>query len=262
MNLAKDYQGIGAEYYDLHNPGIPGDVEFYVEQAKRAGGPVVELGCGTGRILIPIAQAGVDVTGVDLSRDGITIAGRKASLLPAEVSKRITLACDDMRKLDLEGRRYRAALIPYRSFMQILTPEDQRSALERIREHLEPGGRLVLDVFEPKLEALVGEYLTAPYLRSNEFIVPGEWNRVIASTTLRADRERQVLDGYTLFEDLDEKGVVVRRTYWPRTIRWTHRFEMQHLLELSGFEVESLQGTFAGGPWVANGDQIWIARRG
>jgi SAM-dependent methyltransferase len=111
-----EYAGERAVYYDCLATGVEGDVAFYVGEARSAGSPVLELGCGTGRILIPTAEAGVEVVGLDASPDMLAIARNKLERLPAHVHKRVQLREGDMRDFALHSR-FLLVTIPYRTFL-------------------------------------------------------------------------------------------------------------------------------------------------
>lgn len=258
----EEYDRQDALFYDHYATGVPGDIEFYVEEARRAGSPVLELGCGTGRILIPVAEAGVDIVGLDRSKSMLAIARDKVAKLPPETQRRIDLVLGDMRHFDL-GRRFNLVMIPYRSFLHLLTPEDQRRALRCIRNHLVNGGRLVLNNFDPRLDIIVAHRgsLGSSLKLNREFVHPETGRRVIVWDTRRYEPEEQTLHQYFVFEELDEQGQAVAKTYTPVVLRYLFRYEMQYLLELSGFAVEALYGDFEYGPFRSGGEQIWIARR-
>src|SRR5438094_9047331 len=99
-----EYTGESAVYYDYVATGVEGDVAFYVEEARSAGSPVLELGCGTGRILIPTAEAGVEVVGLDASPDMLAIARHKLERLPPHLQRRVRLVERDMRHFALDRR--------------------------------------------------------------------------------------------------------------------------------------------------------------
>src|SRR5262249_47011471 len=139
-------------------PQIAGDVEFYARLAKDAGGRVLEVACGTGRIAIALAERGLDVTGVDVSDGMLTIARRKAAAAPDAVRRRLTLVHQDMTRLHLAGR-FGLIFVPFRSFQHLLTIELQRAALASMARHLGPDGRLALHLFDPRLDLLID---TAP----------------------------------------------------------------------------------------------------
>jgi SAM-dependent methyltransferase len=140
-------------FYGGSRPQIAGDVAFYERLARGGGGAVLEVGCGTGRITVPLAQAGLEVTGVDLSEAMLAIARRKFAALPTSVQAHVNLINQDMTALNL-GRCFNLVFLPFRSFQHVLTIDLQRKALKAIRRHLEPTGRLALHLFDPRLDFL------------------------------------------------------------------------------------------------------------
>ena len=256
------YDETPAGYYDLLFTGLEGDVEFYVEEAQRSGSPVLELGCGTGRIVIPTAEAGIEVTGLDVSPFMLDAARRKVEKLEPEVKARIRLVQGDMRDFSL-AREFPLITIPYRAFLHMLTAEDQRRALACIREHLAPDGRLVVNFFDPKLDCILGGmHETKPEMvKSHEEALPESGHRVIFYTRGMYYPETQSIAQESLFEELDGEGNVIRRTEDTCPFRWIYRYEMEHLLARCGFEVEALYGDFQRGPYRYGGEQIWVTRR-
>jgi SAM-dependent methyltransferase len=256
------YRRRTAAYYDGSSPGLAGDVEFYVEEATRAGGGVLEVGCGTGRILLPIARAGVDVVGLDPSADMLDVAKRKIDGEPPEVRERIELLEGDVRTFNLD-RKFRLAVIPYRAFLHLYTVEDQMAGLLNLHRHLEPKGRLVFNVFDPRYEAFVarsgplGEVVT----RLDEFAHPETGRRVVLYSSVRYDRVQQLLVEQRTFEDLDDEGRSVDRFHATLTLRYVFRYEMEHLLARCGFRVEALYGDFLRGPFVPGMEQVWVVCR-
>ena len=249
------------EFYDHYQSGVEGDVEFYVERAARAGGPVLELGCGTGRILIPIARAGVTIVGLDRAPGMLAVARAKVARLAPEVRGRIELVEADMRSFAL-GRRFPLVMIPYRAFLHMLTVEAQRDCLRRVREHLDPDGRLVLNVFDPSL-TVIGSRLGTDggalrYARA--FTHPDTGRQVLVWEAFHYDPVRQLVDGHFQFDEIDAVGTVVARRSTPLTLRWIYQYEMRHLLEIEGFVVEALYGDFRGGAFRHGGEQVWVAR--
>jgi SAM-dependent methyltransferase len=255
------YRERTAVYYDEQSTGLPGDAAFYVEEARRAGSPVLELGCGTGRILIPIAEAGVEIVGLDASRVMLDIAREKLIRLGAGTRNRIELVEGDMRDFALE-RRFRLILIPFRAFLHLLTSADQRRALHTIREHLTDDGRLVFNIFDPRIE-IIGAYsgpLGGALKKLGEFTHARTGNQVIVWDTRRYDSLNQVVHEDRIYEEINAHGQTVARTHATLTLRYLYRYEMQYLLELCGFEVESLYGDFERGAFQYGGEQVWIAR--
>ena len=141
-----------ADIYDSVYSYVREDIPFYVDEALKAGGPVLELGCGTGRVAIPIAQAGVNVVGLESSEAMLDVARRKSQELSG--AGRLTLVQADMRDFSLE-RTFDLAIIPFRGFLSLLTVEDQGKTLLNVQRHLTPGGTLIFNVFVPDLDMLV-----------------------------------------------------------------------------------------------------------
>src|SRR6202022_294603 len=151
MRHADAYGPTGARHCDsafeaFRTPS--GDVEFYRALARESGGPVLELGCGSGRVLLPIARAGSDCTGLDSSDAMLRELARKSP--PGN----LRLVPGAMQEFDL-GSRFAFIYSAFRSFQHLLTVEDQLSCLRAVRRHLAPGGLFALDVFAPKLERIV-----------------------------------------------------------------------------------------------------------
>lgn len=257
-----EYDSTAAAVYDCHSTGLEGDVLFYVEEAKKAGAPVLELGCGTGRTLIPIAQSGVSITGIDRAPAMLVRARQKIATLPPDTQRRIDLQAGDMRAFSL-NQRFRLITIPYRAFLHLLTPKDQRQALECIWEHLAVDGRLIFNVFDPHLETLVGHLgpLGAVLKKDAEFVHPDTGRRIVVWETRQYDLEHQILEQTTILEEVDEHGSMLSRTHRSLTLRYVFRYEMRHLLELSGYKVEALYGDFQRGPFRHGGEQVWVTRK-
>ncbi len=257
-----EYGHTGAAFYDFYSLGLEGDVQFYIEEARKAGTPMLEIGCGTGRILLPIAQAGSSVVGLDRSPEMLTLLRRKLAKLSPDVQARVELVEGDMRDFSLD-RHFSLITIPYRAFLHLLTPKAQRQALECIREHLAADGRLILNIFDPNLE-MIASYLgpTGSGLkRDSDFIHPETGNQVIVWYTGQYDPEVQLLNAYFIFEEIDNAGKVLQKTYNPLSLRYVYRYEMRYLLELSGYKIEAFYGDFQRGPFRYSGEQIWIARK-
>jgi SAM-dependent methyltransferase len=144
----------GALYDAVPMYGARRDVAFYVEEAMSTSGAVLELGCGSGRILLPIARAGRTVTGVDSSREMLSRLEAKLAGEPDEIRRHASLHQGDARGFAL-NRQFALAIAPFRVFQHLTTVDEQLRALETIRRHLLPGGRLVFDVYNPRFDWLV-----------------------------------------------------------------------------------------------------------
>lgn len=161
MDLAGGYEEYAfiADLYDYVVPYCTRpDIDFFVEAAQASGGPVLEVGCGTGRILIPTARARVDIVGLDLSPHMLQVCQKRLLNEPEAVQSRVRLIQADMRNFDL-AQTFKLVTLPFRAFQHLTTVEDQLSCLESIHQHLVEGGRLILDLFNPSLKALVRDNL-------------------------------------------------------------------------------------------------------
>ena len=196
-----------AGIYDSVYSHVRDDIPFYVEEARRAGGPVLELGCGTGRVAIPVAQAGIDIVGVDSSPRMLDVARGKTSGL-SESSGRVTLVEADMRDVDLPAGGFNLVAIPFRSFLSLLSVPDQIQTLDNVRGLLGPGGRLVFNIFVPDLNMLVSAGDTPYHYR--DVTDPATGTRWVLWHQSSYDNYNQIIDCRQIAEELDDEGVVVQ----------------------------------------------------
>lgn len=148
-----DTYSISAKYYDdeYASKSDLNDLPFYLEAAKRFGGPILEVACGTGRILLPTARQGHEIHGIDRSSPMLNVLKTHLKGEAQEVQKRITLHEGDMRTFKLD-KKFKLITIPFRPMQHMYQLEDQLAALKNISAHLDKGGVLVFDVFFPKLD--------------------------------------------------------------------------------------------------------------
>lgn len=248
-----------ARYDRLHAAQVD-DVRFYVEEARREPGPVLEVGCGTGRVAIPIAAAGVRVVGLDRSGPMLEVAEAKRRSAPADVGARCGFIRADMRRFAFR-RPFGQVFLPFRVFQALLAVPEQLAALDSIREALRPGGRLVLNVFDPNLDLLADDRHGAASIQASGRAYADDGQRVSERYSTRYDPVEQILHLTFIYEREGPDGVV-QREFEPLELRWYHRFEIEHLLARAGFEVQDLYGDWNRGPFVENGQEmIWVARR-
>ena len=247
-----------AEVYDTVYAHVRDDIPFYVDAATRHGGPVLELGCGTGRVTVPMAEAGVEVTGLDSSPAMLDVARRKLELSSVAAGL-VTFVHADMADFSL-GREFSLVAIPYRGFLSLLTVEAQVRTLENVRRHLSAGGRLILNIYVPYPEMLVQEG-DIPY-HLLDATDPETGRRRVIWQQSRYDHYQQIVDTRLIVEELEDGGDVARRFYRDFTLRYIHRWEMHHLLVACGFEVVDLLGDFEGGPFdETSTEMVWVAAK-
>jgi SAM-dependent methyltransferase len=264
MNLSSGYEEYAfiADLYDYVTPYRERpDVGFFVEVAKGAGSPVLEVGCGTGRVLIPTARAGVEIVGLDLSPHMLTVCRQRLENESEAVQKRVRLVQADMRDFNL-GQRFTLATIPFRPFQHLLTVEDQRSCLASIRRHLIDEGTLILDVFNPSLDSLVNRPIGEEFGEEPEFSTPDGRRITRRHKTIAHDRFSQVNQFELVYEVTHPDGRQEHLVHaFP--LRYLFRFEAEHLLARAGFRVEHLYADYDKSAYGSKypGELLFVARR-
>jgi ubiquinone/menaquinone biosynthesis C-methylase UbiE len=236
---------------------IGGDIAFYERLARETGGGVLELACGTGRIALALAETGLEITGVDISEGMLSVARRKMAARPASLRQRLTLIHQDMRQLNLD-RRFGFIFVPARSFQHLLTIDLQRQALEAIRRHLEPTGRLVLHLFDPRLDLLIDARATPPGLSGTHPETGFRYTGEVLRT--RFDHLNQVRRDLWRYTEIGHNGDVLAQDTREMALRWTYRWELYHLLRLCGVAVEAEYSDFDRGTPTYGKELILVAR--
>jgi SAM-dependent methyltransferase len=233
-----------AEYYDASYEHLRlQDVEFYVDYSKRTSGQTLELGCGTGRVLIPTAKAGCEITGLDLSSHMLKICQEKLIAQPGEVRKRVRLIQGNMTDFDT-GEIYPLVTMPFRPFQLLTTVEEQKDCLACVNKHLTPHGLLVFDVFHPYPPRLVYDPKYATEIEDlPETELPNGKKLRHTNRTAGFHRERQYNDIELIYYISHPDGRK-ERLVQSFPMRYYYRYEVEHLLELCGFKVVELFGDF------------------
>ena len=238
------------------------DVAFYVGAARDSGGPVLEIGCGTGRVLIPTAQAGVDIVGLDASPEMLEILRRRLREQAPDVQARVQLVEGDMRRFSLD-RRFRLVTIPFRPFQHLLTVTDQLACLSSVYHHLEDEGLLVFDIYNPSLDALVSRSVGEEFDSDPEFLMEDGRRVFRRGKIIGHDRFTQVTQQELIYYVTHPDGRN-ERLVDTFAMRNTFRFEAEHLLVRAGYEIETLFGDFDGAPYGSTtypGELIFVARK-
>jgi SAM-dependent methyltransferase len=225
-----------ANIYDPWSRSVTEDVGFYVDHALAAGGPVVELAVGTGRIAVPIAEAGVPVIGVDASPEMLAIA--RAAAAAAGVERLIDLRLGDLSDPPVP-ERVPLVICPFRSLLHMEDEAAKLGALGAARALLEPAGRFVFDVFAPSREDIEETH--------------GRW----------LEREPGILERAVWDEDARTLSLSVRSGDASATfaLHWLSAPEWSRLIGLAGLEVEALYGWFDSRPYDGEEDMVFVCRR-
>jgi SAM-dependent methyltransferase len=237
-----------SEFYD-HTPlySQRNDVCFYTDLAVRTGGPVLELGCGTGRILIPTARAGIDVVGLDSSESMLAVCRDRLSTEDPFTASRVSLILADMRDFTLKSR-FPLITVPFRAFQHLLTVSDQLSCLQLLRKHITPDGTFILDLFNPSMEYILDGSRSEEYGDEPPFIMPDGRKVTRRLRNPSVDLARQVLQCQIIYYVENPDGTT-RRQVHEFSLRYIFRFEAEHLLERAGFRVTEVLGDFEGTPF-------------
>jgi 2-polyprenyl-3-methyl-5-hydroxy-6-metoxy-1,4-benzoquinol methylase len=240
-----------AELYDQIFRDFGIDLEFWREQAKRAGGPVLEVACGTGRVALEMAQAGADVDGFDLSEPMLERLRAKCK----ERGLRVHATRADMRDFHM-ARRYALIAIPFNSFLHNLTQHDQLLTLRVCREHLLPGGVLVmhLSFFAPEIIAASGG---EPVLEL-ETVDPATGHTLQHYDHRTMDPIEQVQHSINEVREVDERGETVSVRETETRVRWIGKPELELLLTAAGFERRRIDGGFDGKTLESAHDQMIV----
>jgi SAM-dependent methyltransferase len=222
-----------ARLYDPWSASVIEDVDFYVREAVRSGGPVLELGVGTGRIAVPIAAAGMRVVGVDSSEGMLAVAREQARLAGVELDLRF----GDLRDPPVD-EEFALVVIPFRTLLHMQTDADRRAALHAVRSRLRDGGRFVFDVFTPAPDDIAethGRWLE----REPGIFERAEWDEEARTLVLRVSSEGAEAE---------------------LSLAWLPVEQWRELLEEHSFVVEGLYGWFDRTPYSGHEDSIWVCR--
>jgi SAM-dependent methyltransferase len=260
MTQAELYDTFIAELYD-YSPVVTGrvqDIGFYRDAAREFGDPVLELGCGTGRVTIALALAGYRVTGLDLSERMLERCKGKRAALSAETRERVHLVRGDMTRFDL-GERFRLVIVPFRPFQHLLEVQQQLDCLENVQKHLAPGGRLVLDFFHCDPRRIHDPEFLKESPPTAEFEMPDGRRVTLTDRVVAFHYGRQCNDVemiYTVAHSEGRKEPLV----FAFTIRYFFRYEVEHLLARCGFRAVAVYGNFDRSPLEdASPEMIFVA---
>ena len=242
--IARNYD---AEYAVIRDPS--GDRAFYASLARETGGPVLELACGTGRVLLPIAREGIPCVGLDHSRAMLDVLRSK------DPPPNLELVEAPMTDFDLGDGRFRLVFAAFRGFQHLLSVDEQLTTLACARRHLAPGGVLAFDVFAPDPARIaIAEVPEHEDVRAEE-----DDEEVRRFSTIWNDQATQVMRVRFRHERW-RAGVMVSDEATEIRMRWFWRFELEHLLARTGFTLDAMYGDFDRRPFDAKKEMIGVAR--
>jgi SAM-dependent methyltransferase len=251
---------VAAKFYDLcygevGSPIPVRDVPFYLELASRLGGPVLERGCGTGRVGIELARVGFELVGLDLSPEMLQVYRGKLGRESKIVQERVTLIEGDMANFNL-GRQFALVIVPFRAFQHLLDAPSQRACLTQVRKHLAAGGRFVFDAFNPSVQYIAGAVQKGRTWTYDVNVADGEGGRLQRSMYANPNPGEQRHELALRYEQLDASGKLVGTWFESLPLRWLYRYEAEYLLELCGLRIEESYGSYDKTPLDGNSREL------
>lgn len=234
------------EFYDDFYADVD-DVDFYAALARRAKGPVLEVMCGTGRILVPLARAGFEVTGIDANEKMLDAARKKLEKEPPEVQGRVTLVNADARDFDL-GRKFELVMLAFSSINHLLSPQDQDRAVSCLKNHLSENGLLAVASFNPHPEKFHSEKLDREVELENGDLL-------IRYSTLSANPLGTIMRVNYRWE-VEHDGAIVREMSSAFDLRLLKPNQLKALLEGAGLQLVERYGGYRGEPLDPKGDVV------
>jgi SAM-dependent methyltransferase len=263
--MLDSYQGIPAELYDA-NPicAARRDVRFYVDLALEMGGSVLEMGCGTGRVLLPVARA-LDATdsrvaGLELSESMLAQLRAKLAREPERIRSRIRIVRESMTSFDL-GESFALVTAPFRAFQHLVTVEEELACLRSAHRHLRSGGRLVLDFFQTDPRRMHDSSFLQESEPSPDVTLPDGRRLRLSDRVVAFHRAAQVND-VELIYTLSHPDGRLERFVMSFPVRYFFRFEVEHLLVRAGFRLVDVFGDFDRSPLDdGSPEMIFVAER-
>jgi ubiquinone/menaquinone biosynthesis C-methylase UbiE len=247
------------ELYDVVTPAaFQGDVDWYRRKAQECGGPVLELGAGTGRVTLAIAEAGIPVHALDASEAMLDALRSKLLHQPQAVQDRVIPVQDDMRAFELP-ERFALVIAPFRTFLHNVTEQDQAACLDRVRQHLRPQGHFAFNVFHPSLE----------YMAQHAGPLAGVWRWagtselptggcVMRSEANRYDTVRQVVHSQHRYDEYAANGALVRTSLHRLDLAYLYPADIRRLLAHAGFQQVTISGGFTGREFSRDVDELVV----
>ena len=245
----------------MHSGAMKGDIDWYRGKALASGGPVLEVGAGSGRVTIPIAESGIPVHALDREPSMLQALRQKMAALPKETQARIAITEGDMRAFAIHNR-FPLAIIPFRAFLHNQTVDDQLACLRCVREHLRPEGELAFNVFHPSLEYMArhaGAFEGVWRWSGTKDLADGAYASYSEATSY--DTVRQQLHSCIRCEEYGRDGLLARTFQFRLDLAYLYPSDIQRLLEAAGFDLIRISGSFEGRPLAHDGDELVVEAR-
>lgn len=247
------YEQIAA-YYDLIHAELTEDVPLVLTLARQGKGTVLELGCGTGRLLLPLARAGHSVIGLDKSPAMLAKARERLSAEPQEVQDRVRLVEGDMADFDL-GEHVGLTIILFNTLLH-LEREAMARTLKVVGRHMDDNGRLFIDVVNPLLAAQTPDDRMLTLERV--MVEPETGRKVVQMASSWVDLQMQVLHITWLFDAGPAEGGPVERMVFEAEYYYLYPHEVELMLKKAGFRMARTFGGYDGRPYDEDSDRLLV----
>jgi len=241
-----------ARFYDLVHAQVTADIPFYLALAQELGGPILELGCGSGRTLFPLAEANFEVVGLDNSDAMLSRARKRLAGCPFR--ERVGLVRGEMGDFDL-GRRFPLITVPFHAWMHLAGRQQQSAALHCIGRHLRPGGQLVIDV--PAPATIVEAEHDGALVLEGMYSDPETGQTVLQFSSTRLDEKNQLLHVTWIYDQMGGDGVV-KRVAAPMTLQYLYPHEAKLMLGDAGLRLKTLWGNYSRSPYSAGSEKLIV----
>jgi len=247
---------IVARYYDAEVGEKVDDLQLYSELAEQYGSPIFDVGCGTGRVLLHLAQEEYDVHGIDDSKEMLKRLQNKLDALP-HLKEYVTYTHGDVLQYTDE-KQYKLVLLTYNALMHFHTEEKQIQLLERLHALVDDDGLLVLDL--PNAGETFATQETDAMLLDRRFMEPETGNLVMVFSHSYLDRVSQILQVDWIYDEIQDDGTV-KRLVAQHLLRYFFYYELKYLLEKVGFEIEEVYGSTEGDPFEDGSERMIVYAR-
>ena len=242
-----------ARYYDAENSDKTDDLVMYTELAEEYGSPILDIGCGTGRVMMHLAQEDLDVHGIDYDEAMLEVAEHKREAMP-HLKDKLTIYKGNVLTYQLE-KRFRMVLLTYNMLTHFREQAAQIELLKRLRELVDDDGVLVIDL--PNAGNVYASEDTDAVTLERTFVVPDSGHLVMQQSVSTLDRAEQLLHVTWIYDEVTADGTL-KRVYAPLIVRYFFLAELRLLLQLTGFKVDEVYGEYDGSEYLDGSSRLIV----
>jgi SAM-dependent methyltransferase len=244
-----------AHYYDLTHANLTEDIAYILELVGTTAASIIELGCGSGRLLLPLARAGHLITGLDAATAMLARAQARLHAEPTAVQQRVTLLEADMTQFETQPIPFDWAILPYNTFMH-LEPSQMSLALKKIKQSLGENGRLFIDLINPT--AIANTPNDRLLTLESTFTDPENGHIVVQQSSSQLDDDTQTLHITWLYDASPPEGGAIQRTIAQAAYHYRYPHQLELLLHEAGLRLLSITGDYDNSPYTEESDRLLI----